>query len=76
MSRTLEMIKGSVKKGWEIFTVVSVPLFAVPSMAALSMMEYGKTDQDQTDDIERFIKACPIALLIICGLCLCMWVFL
>ena len=76
MGKKLEAVKGSVKKGWEIFTVCSVSLFAVSSMAGMSIMEYGKTEQEQLNDAERFCKMCPIAVLIICVIGLCMLVYL
>ena len=76
MNKKLEVIKSSVKKGWEIFTVCSVSLFAVSSMAGMSMIEYGKTEQEQLSDVEHFIKMCPIAVLVICAIGLGMWIFL
>ena len=69
------MVKDSINKGWEIFTVCSVSLFAVSSIAAMSIMMYGKTDKERDADVEWFVKTCPIAVLVICGIGLGILIF-
>ena len=75
MSKKLNMVKNSMRKGWEIFTICSIPFFAVSSMAGMGIMMYGKTDKEQFADVERFVKTCPIAVLVICGIGLGMLIF-